>query len=29
MRLDAAKNAAVLMHQKPKPRVAVVIDERR
>jgi hypothetical protein len=29
MRLDAAKNAAVLTHQKPKPEITVVEYERR
>jgi hypothetical protein len=29
MRLDAAKNAAVLMHPKPKPVITVVEYERR
>jgi hypothetical protein len=29
MRLDAAKNAAVLMHPKPKPVITAVEYERR
>jgi hypothetical protein len=29
MRLDAAKNAAVLTHQKPKPVMTVLTDEQK
>ena len=29
MRLDAAKNAAVLTHQKPKPVITMIEYERR